>query len=149
MPGAVFPDGKRRANPDLTNSAPSPLGFHGLYDFIRFQPAIVIREARVIQIRHLRRTLPAAANGYVGTRAVIPEFTEHSTFSIGALQFLEHGVEVGTQLEQAAPAIAPQVISRVQCADGAQGYPNHLSEVIQHLVPTIQGFAHLASGFRF
>jgi hypothetical protein len=99
----------------------------------------------MIQIGDLAATLPAPAHRDVRTRAVSAQLPEKSTVTIATLQFLEHGIELGTQLEQSAPAVAPQVVAHIESADGSSRYPYHFPEMVEHLVPAMQGFAHLAS----
>jgi hypothetical protein len=67
IPGAAFPRGTRSASPDSPRSAPAPFGFHGFNHLIRLHPAILVREARVIQISGLAGALPAMADRNVRT----------------------------------------------------------------------------------
>jgi hypothetical protein len=122
-----------------------PVGFYGLNHLIRLHPAVLIREARVIQFCDFAGTLPAPAHGDVGTRAVSIQFPEKSTMTIASFQLSEHGIGLGSQLEQTAPAVASQVVAHIEGTDGSPRHTYYPSEVVQHLVPAMQGFAHLAS----
>jgi hypothetical protein len=65
--------------------------------------------------------------------------------AIAALQFSEYGIEIGTQLEQTAAAVAPQVVAHIEGTEGSPGLANDPPKMVQHLVPAMQGFAHRAS----
>ena len=54
-----------------------------------------------------------------------------------ALQFLEQGTELVTQLGHAAPAIPPQVTAHIEGADSSTRRANHPSKMVQHLVPAM------------
>jgi hypothetical protein len=65
--------------------------------------------------------------------------------TIAALQFLEQGMELGAHLEQTATVIASQIVAHGKGAHGVLVHAYHVSEMVQHLVTTVQGFAHRAS----
>jgi len=99
----------------------------------------------VIQICILTGALPATTDRNGRSRAVLTQFPENSRMTIAALQFSEYGIDLRTQLEQTASVVAPQVIADIEGADGSPRHANHPSEMVQHLVPSMQGFAHRAS----
>ena len=111
IPGAASPRGKHCASPDLPRSEPVPFGFHGFDHFVGSHLSALVRERRVIQIGGLAGASPATADRNVWTCAIITQFRQNPAMTIAALQFLEQGTELETQLQQAAPAIASQVVA--------------------------------------
>jgi hypothetical protein len=85
------------------------------------------------------------ADGNIGTRAVVTQFSHDPAAMIDALQFLEQGMELGAQLEQTAQVVASHVMPHIECADGSLGHANHPSKMVQHLMCAMQNFAHRAS----